>query len=223
LSQQFLKQIESAIINGDSVLVEQLVQTALQKGLNAHVILNDGLMQGAEKVGKLFDAGEVFLPELMYTGRALKSSIAVLNPFLQKSVVEGEAKSGWLGIVVIATIQSDIHDIGKNIVSTMFTTAGFEVIDMGVDVPIKRIISAAMDANAAIIACSAMLTTSMPFMNDLVEMLHTMGERQRFKVMVGGASVTAEFATKIGADGTAPNAIQAMQVARRLMQSTTKE
>ena len=223
MSQQFLKQIESAIINGDSVLVEQLVQTALQKGLNAHVILNDGLMQGAEKVGKLFDAGEVFLPELMYTGRALKSSIAVLNPFLQKSVVEGEAKSGWLGIVVIATIQSDIHDIGKNIVSTMFTTAGFEVIDMGVDVPIKRIISAAMDANAAIIACSAMLTTSMPFMNDLVEMLHTMGERQRFKVMVGGASVTAEFATKIGADGTAPNAIQAMQVARRLMQSTTKE
>ena len=223
MSQQFLEQIKSAIIKGDSVLAEQLVQTALRNGLNAHVILNDGLMQGADKVGMLFDAGEVFLPELMYTGRALKSSITVLSPFLRQSVVEGEAKSGLLGIVVIATIQSDIHDIGKNIVSTMFTTAGFEVIDMGVDVPIKRIISAAMDANAAIIACSAMLTTSMPFMNDLVEMLHTMGERQRFKVMVGGASVTAEFASKIGADGTAPNAIQAMQVARQLIQSTTKD
>lgn len=214
-----LEKIETAIIKGDSALAEQLVNKALQEGLNAQIILNNGLMRGADKVGKLFDSGEVFLPELMYTSRALKSSISILTPYLQQSVSSADNSGGLFGRVVIATIQSDIHDIGKNIVSTMLTTAGFEVIDLGVDVPIKRIISTAIDTHADIIACSAMLTTSMPYMGNLIQVLNSMSERNQFKVMVGGASVTPDFAAKIGADGTAPNAIQAMRLAQQLMSS----
>lgn len=221
MAEPMLEKIESAIVKGDSALSEHLVHDALDKGLDARVILNDGLMRGADKVGKLFDAGEIFLPELMYTGRALKACISILTPLLQKSTSGGSETTSLLGRVVIATIQSDIHDIGKNIVSTMLSTAGFEVIDLGVDVPIKRIISAALDADAQIIACSAMLTTSMPFMGNLIELLSQMGKREFFKVMVGGASVTPEYATRIGADGTAANAIQAIQVARQLVEPTT--
>lgn len=216
---EILYSIQNALISGDTEAAEAAARAALAAGLDAQSILNDGLMRGADIVGQQFEAGEVFLPQLMFSARALKAAMVVITPELKRMGGESGAGSIRQGVVVLATIQSDIHDIGKNIVSTLLTTGGFEVIDLGVDVPIKRIISAALDAGADIIGCSAMLTTSMPFMSDLIQTLEAMGERRRFKVMVGGASVTPEYAARIGADGTAPNAVQALQLARSLMRN----
>jgi len=215
----FIHQIQLSLINGDADEAEQATRDALAAGINAQTILDDGLMHGADTVGKQFEAGEVFLPQLMFTARALKAAMAVITPELKRLSAENGAESSRTGMVVMATIQSDIHDIGKNIVATLLTTGGFEVLDLGVDVPIKRIIATALESRADIIGCSAMLTTSMPFMADLVDTLKAMGERERFRVMVGGASVTPDFAAHIGADGSAPNAVQALQLARRLMQT----
>lgn len=214
---EILNAIQNALISGNAEAAEAAAREALAAGLDAQSILNDGLMRGADIVGQQFEAGEVFLPQLMFSARALKAAMAVITPELKRLGEERGSGSGRQGVVVLATIQSDIHDIGKNIVSTLLTTGGFEVIDLGVDVPIKRIIASALDAGADIIGCSAMLTTSMPFMGDLIQTLEAMGERNRFKVMVGGASVTTEYAARIGADGSAPNAVQALQLARSLM------
>jgi corrinoid protein of di/trimethylamine methyltransferase len=217
LVNEILNAIQNALISGNAEAAEAAAREALAAGLDAQSILNDGLMRGADIVGQQFEAGEVFLPQLMFSARALKAAMAVITPELKRLGEERGSGSGRQGVVVLATIQSDIHDIGKNIVSTLLTTGGFEVIDLGVDVPIKRIIASALDAGADIIGCSAMLTTSMPFMGDLIQTLEAMGERNRFKVMVGGASVTTEYAARIGADGSAPNAVQALQLARSLM------
>jgi len=220
LENEILATIQNSLITGDAEAVEAATRAALAAGLDAQTILNDGLMRGADTVGQQFEAGEVFLPQLMFSARALKAAMAVITPELKRLGAENGTGSRRQGLVVLATIQSDIHDIGKNIVSTLLTTGGFEVIDLGVDVPIKRIIASALDTGADIIGCSAMLTTSMPFMGDLIKTLEAMGERHRFKGIVGGASVTPEYAARIGADGSAPNAVQALQLARGLMQKT---
>ena len=217
MENEILNTIQNSLISGDAEAAEAAAREALTGGLDAQSILNDGLMRGADIIGQQFEAGEVFLPQLMFSARALKAAMAVITPELKRLGAENGTGVSRQGVVVLATIQSDIHDIGKNIVSTLLTTGGFEVIDLGVDVPIKRIISSALDAGADIIGCSAMLTTSMPFMGDLIRTLQDMGERQRFKVMVGGASVTPEYAARIGADGSAPNAVQALQLARNLI------
>jgi methylmalonyl-CoA mutase cobalamin-binding domain/chain len=180
-------------------------------------VLNEGLLNGAHEVGKGFEAGVLFLPELMLAGRALKMAMAVLTPAIRAGYQGASADTPQAGRVVLATVQTDIHDIGKNTVSSMLTATGLEVIDLGVDVPVKNIITTARDANAQLIAVSALLTTSLPYLRDLLELLKDMGLRQRFRVMVGGAAVTQAFVEKIGADGTAPNAVQAAELARQLL------
>jgi methylmalonyl-CoA mutase cobalamin-binding domain/chain len=187
------------------------------------LILNDGLMAGADVVGQRFERGIFFLPQLMLTGRALKAAMAIIEPRLQERYAQDGGNKADTGVVVMATVKTDIHDIGKNIVASMLTASGFQVHDLGVDVPIKRIIATAQEVNANLIGCSALLTTSMPFMRDLVHLLDAMGERERFKVMVGGASVTPEFADKIGADGTAQNAVKAVQLAQRLIRAQREQ
>ncbi|HEC22731.1 MAG TPA: hypothetical protein ENI95_07425 [Chloroflexi bacterium] len=215
--QEHLERIKQTIIDGDNQASVDAVKEALAAGVDPLPILNEGLMVGADIVGKKFESGEYFLPQLMLAGRALKAAMSVVEPVLKEKYVGDEAVERDTGIVVIATVQTDIHDIGKNIVASMLTASGFEVHDLGVDVPIKDIIARARDVKANIIGCSALLTTSMPFMRDLINLLEAMGEREHFKVMVGGASVTPEFAERIGADGTAPNAIQAVKLAKRLI------
>lgn len=214
--QELLEDIKQVIIDGDEEDAPELVREALDAGVSALSILNDGLIAGTDEVGQRFETGEFFLPELMLTGRALKAAMAVLTPVLQ---AQHAADTGdkETGVVVMATVQTDIHDIGKNMVASMLTASGFEVIDLGVDVPIKTIIATAVEANANIIGCSALLTTSMPYIRDLIDLLAVMGHRQRFKVMVGGASVTPDWAAKIGADGTARNPIGAVNLARQLI------
>jgi corrinoid protein of di/trimethylamine methyltransferase len=217
--QELITQIQQAIIDGEAQAAEALVKQALQAGLPALEILQRGVMEGADIVGQKFEAGDFFLPELMLTGRALKAAMGVLTPVL---LSEDSAQAN-VGTVVMATIQTDIHDIGKNMVASLLSAAGFQVTDLGVDVPIKEIIAKAQALNAEVIGVSALLTTSLPFMQDLVGLLEAMGLRKRFKVMVGGASVTPAFCERIGADGTAPNAVEAVKLARQLVQALRQE
>lgn len=212
---EHLAKLTTAIIEGDSDESGKCAQTALNAGIDPMLILNEGLMNGADEVGKRFENGEYFLPELMLAGRALKTAMEILKPVLLEKY-SGE-NSRVKGVIVFATVQTDIHDIGKNIVSSMLTAAGFEVTDLGVDVPIKSIIDKAEELGAQVIALSALLTTSMPFIKDLVELLKARGLREKYIVLVGGASVTEEWAKSIGADGTARNAAEAVKLARRLM------
>jgi corrinoid protein of di/trimethylamine methyltransferase len=217
-NQEHLEIIKGVIIDGDEDESPLVVQEALDAGVKALAILKDGLMSGAGEVGQLFEAGEYFLPELMLTGRALQSAMAVLTPILAVEQAGSANRVKDTGVVVMATVQTDIHDIGKNMVSSMLTAAGFKVIDLGVDVPIKTIIARAKEDRANIIGCSALLTTSMPYIRDLIDLLDVMGERKNFKVMIGGASVTPDWTAQVGADGTAPNPIEAVNLARRLIQ-----
>ncbi len=218
-----LEQIKQAIIDGDDQASVSATEAALEAQVDPLAILNDGLMAGADVVGRRFEIGEYFLPQLMLAGRALKAAMAVVEPSLQARYASEPETRSDTGVVVMATVQTDIHDIGKNIVSSMLTASGFKVIDLGVDVPIKTIIAQAQEVNANLIGCSALLTTSMPFMRDLINLLEAMGERDRFKVMVGGASVTPEFSERIGADGTAQNAVKAVQLAQQLIRLQRSE
>ena len=208
----YLQAIANAVIEGEAEDAAEATKTALEANVDPLEILNKGLMDGADEVGKRFERNEYFLPELMLAGRALKGAMEVVKPILLEKY--SGADSQVKGKVVSATVQTDIHDIGKNIVSSMLTAAGFEVTDMGVDVPIKSIIDKAEEIEARIICLSALLTTSMPFMKDLIQLLDARGIRQKYIVLVGGASVTESWATHIGADGTARNAADAVKLAR---------
>lgn len=213
--EEAIQAIAQAVIEGDSDAAAEATHVALNAGLDPLQILNEGLMSGADEVGKRFERGEYFLPELMLAGRALKAAMEVVKPPLLEKYAGGEGQVK--GKVISATVQTDIHDIGKNIVASMLTAAGFEVTDMGVDVPIKSIIDKAEEIGAQIICLSALLTTSMPFMKDLIDLLVARGLRQKYIVLVGGASVTEEWAKAIGADGTARNAADAVKLARQKM------
>jgi corrinoid protein of di/trimethylamine methyltransferase len=212
---ELIAAITQAVIDGESAAATAATRAALEAGLDPIRVLNDGLMSGADEVGKRFESGDFFLPELMLAGRALKAAMEILNPLLagRNSSPDGQVR----GKVVIATIQTDIHDIGKNIVASMLTAAGFSVTDLGVDVPLKTIVDKAEEIGAQVIAASALLTTSMPYMKDLVNQLESRSLRKKYLVLVGGASVTEAWAHDIGADGTARNAAQAVTLLRSLL------
>ena len=214
-----LQAISTAVIDGEAEDAVEATQKALDANVDPLEILNIGLMEGANEVGLRFERSEYFLPELMLAGRALKGAMEVVKPVLLAKYSGTDSKVK--GKVVSATVQTDIHDIGKNIVSSMLTAAGFEVTDMGVDVPIKSIIDKAEEIEASVIALSALLTTSMPFMKDLIRLLEARGIRQKYVVLVGGASVNADWAKAIGADGTAKNAADAVKLAREKMGYTS--
>jgi corrinoid protein of di/trimethylamine methyltransferase len=212
---EIIAQIAQAVKDGDPEAAVSSTRAALEAGIDPLEILNQGLMAGSDEVGRLFECGEYYLPELMLAGRALKASMEVLNPHLaEKTLATGEKARGK---IVIATIQTDIHDIGKNIVASMLTSAGYDVTDLGVDVPLKTIVDKAEETGAKVIAVSALLTTSMPYMKDLMGLLRGRGLRDKYVVIVGGASVTEPWANGIGADGTARNAAQAVTLVRSLL------
>lgn len=213
---QYIEKISEGVIEGDSTAAADRTREAVTAGIDPLKILNEGLMGGADVVGKRFERGEYFLPELMLAGRALKAAMEIVKPVLLDKYASADTRGGLKGKVVAATVQTDIHDIGKNIVASMLTASGFEVTDLGVDAPIKSIIDKAEEIGANVIACSALLTTSMPFMKDLIDLLVARGLRAKYVVLVGGASVTEAWTKKIGADGTARNAADAVKIARKL-------
>jgi 5-methyltetrahydrofolate--homocysteine methyltransferase len=188
--------------------VPDLVRGGLKQGLAARTLLDDGLVVGIREVGELFRCGEVFLPEMMLAAEAWQSGMDVLEPLL----LTGEATEPK-GRVVIGTVKGDIHSLGKNIVSTMLKTAGFDVVDLGTDVPASRFVTAAGDSRANIIAVCALMTTTMPQQKEVIEHAIAAGRRDELFVMVGGASTSPAWAAEIGADGHGETAADAVALA----------
>jgi 5-methyltetrahydrofolate--homocysteine methyltransferase len=183
----------------------------LEQGMTARQIIEDGLVPGMEVVGDRFASGEMFIPEMLRSARAMQAAIDLLSPLMEA----GDRPS--LGAVVIGTIKGDIHDIGKSLVGSMLRGAGFQVIDLGVDVEPQRYVEAAIEHDAVIICLSALLTTTMINMKDVIRCLEEAKLRERISVVVGGAPVTEEFALQIGADGFGDDAFQAVARCRELV------
>jgi corrinoid protein of di/trimethylamine methyltransferase len=201
-----------AIVAGDRHAARDLAEEAVRAGLDLLDVVERGYVPGLQKVGRLWEEGEYFLPELITSAEAMKSAMAVLNPELNRR--NAGARAG--ARVVIGTVEGDIHDIGKNLVASMLQAGGFEVTDLGVGVKLERFVEAAEAVGARLICLSALLTTTMTNQRRFLELLKTRGLRENYKVLVGGAPATRSWAEEIGADGYAENAVAAVQVARSL-------
>ncbi|MEJ5201793.1 MAG: corrinoid protein [Anaerolineales bacterium] len=206
-----LQAIYDGIIDGNKDQVTAKVQEALDNGLPPETILNQGMVAAMAEVGRLFEEGEYFVPEMLVAARAMQAGLALLKPKLVQADVKAAGK------VVAGTVKGDLHDIGKNLVCMMLEGASFEIIDLGSDVSPERFVEAVQAYQADIVAMSALLTTTMPNMKVTIDALKAAGLRDKVKVMVGGAPVTPEFAREIGADGTAPDASQAVTLAKSLI------
>jgi 5-methyltetrahydrofolate--homocysteine methyltransferase len=204
------KQIYAAVVEGDATQVKAGVQAALDRGAPAEEILQQALIPAMEEVGKLFEEGEFFVPEMLIAARAMQGGLALLKPHLISDGVKAAGK------VAIGTVKGDLHDIGKNLVAMMLEGAGYEVQDLGVDVTPEAFVKAVQNG-AQVIGMSALLTTTMNNMQHTVAALNAAGLRQQVKVMVGGAPVTEAYARQIGADAYAPDASSAVRMARSLL------
>lgn len=213
MTDELFKQMAQSIIDGDSEAAAQLAEQAVQAGMNPLEAITKGFVIGVNYIGEQFAAGEAFLPELVMAGEAMKAAVKTLEPEMMKRGAEREV----LGKVVLATVEGDIHEIGKSLVGTMLTAAGFEVFDLGVDASPHKIIGKAIEVNADIIAMSALLTTTMVKQREVIDELEKEGLRSKFKVMVGGAPITRDWVARITADGYSEDAIGAVNVAKQLM------
>jgi corrinoid protein of di/trimethylamine methyltransferase len=202
-----------SIIDGDSDVSVALAQQAVASGLDPLEAITQGFVMGVNQVGEAFAKGDAFLPELVMAGEAMKAAVSTLEPEMQKRGL----KRTMLGKVVLATVEGDIHEIGKSLVGTMLSASGFQVYDMGVDVPTAKIIAKAKEVDADIVGLSALLTTTMVKQKEVIEELDKQGLRKKIKVMVGGAPVTRDWVRKIEADGYSEDAIGAVGVAKHLV------
>jgi 5-methyltetrahydrofolate--homocysteine methyltransferase len=203
-----LEQISENLIKGKANEVKTLVQQALDEGTKPEEVLNNGLLAGMAVVGERFKKNEVYVPEVLIAARAMKMGSEVLKPLLAESGVEATGK------VVLGTVKGDLHDIGKNLVGMMLEGSGFEVVDLGTDVPSQKFVDAARENKATIVGASALLTTTMTAMKEVVEAFHASDLNGKVKIMIGGAPVTQAFCTEIGADGYAPDAASAADLAK---------
>ncbi len=206
-----LQPLIDAVIEGNAPGAEEIVNDALREGMAPSTIVNDGLIAAMGIVGERFGRGEIYVPEMLYSARAMQTGLSILEPLLAES---GEVTRGT---VVLGTVKGDVHDIGKNIVAIMLKGAGFTVHDLGVDVPPERFVEAVREHQPDILGLSALLTTTMPTMKSVIETLEREGIRDTVRVIVGGAPVTEEFARSIGADGYGRDAGVAANRARELM------
>jgi len=212
MSEKLFKSMAQSIIEGDDEKAEELAFKSVEQGIDPLDAINKGYIMGVNHVGDEFSNGNAFLPELVMAGEAMKAAVSVLEPELARR----GTKRTSLGKVVLGTVEGDIHDIGKTLVGTMMSAAGFDVIDLGVDVPVVEMASKAREVDADIVAVSALLTTTMVKQRDVVGALEDMGLK-KVKVMVGGAPVTRSWMEEIGADGYSEDAIGAVMVAKKLM------
>jgi dimethylamine corrinoid protein len=213
MSEELFKKMAASIIDGDSDEAVALARQSIGEGMDPLDAITKGYVVGVNTVGEAFGRGDAFLPELVMAGEAMKAAVTTLDPEMKKRGTERK----MLGKVVIATVEGDIHEIGKSLVATMLGASGFEVFDLGVDTPSDKIIGKALEVNADIIAMSALLTTTMVKQREVIEELEKEGLRSKVKVMVGGAPVTREWVTTIGADGYSEDAIGAVMLAKRLL------
>jgi len=205
------KRIYDAVLEGDLETAQTAVQEAIEEGIPIDEILGEGLVAAMGEVGCLFENGEYYVPEMLISAKTMQACLALLKPHLASSTVKSPGK------VVVGTVHGDLHDIGKNLVCMMLEGAGFEVTDLGIDVDAEKFITQIQAEKAQIVAFSAMLTTTMPYMKTIIQALNESGLRQTVKVMVGGAPLTQTFADSIGADGYAADASQAVALARQLV------
>ncbi len=208
--EQIIKEIYDGILAGQHKAVEAKVKAALEAGVNPKTLLDEGMIAAMAEVGRLFEIGEYYVPEMLISARAMQFGLAVLKPYLKDANVQSAGK------VAIGTVKGDLHDIGKNLVAMMLEGAGFEIVDLGCDVAPDKFV-AAVQSGANLVALSALLTTTMPNMKAVIEGLKTAGLRDKAKVMIGGAPVTDSYAAQIGADGYAPDASRAVNLAKSLV------
>jgi corrinoid protein of di/trimethylamine methyltransferase len=213
MANELFQKMAQSIIDGDSDVAVELAMQAIAQGTDPLEAISNGFVVGVNKVGEAFSIGEVYLPELVMAGKAMKAAIATLEPEMKKRGSERQI----LGKVVLATVEGDVHEIGKSLVGTMLSVSGFQVFDLGVDVPTAKIVEKATEVNANIVAMSALLTTTMVKQREVIEALEKVGIRRSVKVMVGGAPVTRDWVQKIGADGYSEDAIGAVEVARHVL------
>lgn len=206
-----MEKISKAIVEFDIDNIKNLVNQALEAGIPALDIVTKGMAKGMEIVGKKYEEKEYFLAELIMAGEVMKTGMEVLEPHLKATPV------GRKGVVVIGTVKGDLHDIGKNIVITLLKSSGFEVHDLGVDVDAQRFVEKVKETNADILALSALLTTTMVEMENVIKALKEASIRDKVKVIVGGAPITEEFASKIGADAFAVDAVQGLQKCKEMI------
>jgi 5-methyltetrahydrofolate--homocysteine methyltransferase len=209
---EIVQQVFQGIVDGDQEQVAEKVDTALQAGVPARTILDEGMLAAMAEVGRLFEEGECYVPEMLMSARAMKAGLAKLRPSLKQTDVQTAGK------VAIGTVKGDLHDMGKNLVGMMLEGAGFTVKDLGVDVSPEAFVAAADDVD--VIGLSALLTTTMGHMKDALNALEAAGKRSKVKVIVGGAPVTEDFARRIGADGYAPDASRAVALTKSLIASS---
>jgi len=200
--EKYLVSLKESIVNLDFNAVVEAAKKAMDAGVDPHIAITDGMVSGMTIVGEKYETGEYFLSELVVAGAVMKEGLKVINPY-----IKGDSAKK-LGEVVIATVEGDNHDLGKNIVTTLLGIRGFEVVDLGKDVPTDKIIAAVKERKPDILALSALLTVTMPKMGEAIEALKIAGLREKVKVIVGGSPVTPEFAESIGADHCAVNALE---------------
>jgi corrinoid protein of di/trimethylamine methyltransferase len=202
------ERLKNAVINYDVDCVKDIAQEVLEKGLDPIQAIDKSLAEGIKIVGKKFGDGEIFLPELIMGAETMKIAMAVLEPALPKGTVKSSA-----GKIVIGTVQDDIHEIGKNLVATLLSSSGFEVVDLGVNIPNEDFIKKVKEVKPDILALSALMTTTMPHMAEVIKQV---SKDKKLKTMIGGAPVTDDFAKKIGANGYSGDASGAVNVAKKL-------
>jgi corrinoid protein of di/trimethylamine methyltransferase len=217
MNEQIFEAMAQSIIEGEVEAAVALAKQSIEQDIDPLEAINQGFIVGVNQVGDAFSCGDAFLPELVMAGEAMKAAVDVLEPELARRGTKREI----LGVVVLGTVEGDIHDIGKTLVGTMMSASGFEVHDLGVDVPITKLVEKARSVNADIVAVSALLTTTMVKQRDVVEALEDSG-LDRIKVMVGGAPVTRSWMEEIGADGYSEDAIGAVSVAKDLMSTVVR-
>ena len=205
------EKMSEKVIEGDQEGVKELTQDAIDEGVEPQEIISDGLINGMNVVGERFKAGDMFVPEVLMSAKAMKAGMELVNPLL----TEGDREQSTT--VVLGTVEGDLHDIGKNLVAMMLESGGMEVVNLGVDIEAGEFAEAVRENDADVLGMSALLTTTMMEMQDVIEILEEEGLRDDVKVLVGGAPVTQEFADDIGADGWAPDAASAKELAQKLI------
>ena len=207
-----LSDLHNAIVKGNLELAVSTTQEALQENIDLQTLISDYLIKGMEEIGTQFEAGKAYVPNLLMSARAMKGALELLKPYM-----ENDKNTISLGKVVIGTVKGDLHDIGKNLVSSMLEGCGFEVINLGVDVSYEKFVEAAKEHKANIVCMSALLTTTMVYMKEVIKAFEKAGIRNDVKIMIGGAPLSEKFAEEIGADGYSDNANAAVTLARKLL------
>lgn len=206
-----LEDLKESVINGDEKKVIEYTQKALDEGIDVEKILNDGFIPGMDVVGSKFQANEIYVPEMLMSAKAMKAGMKILEPLLTEAGIEP------IGKVVIGTVKGDLHDIGKNLVAMMLEGGGFEVIDAGVDITPQKFMDLVKENKPDILGLSALLTTTMGEIKNVIDAFKENGFRDDIKIMVGGAPLTDDYAKEVGADGYSPDAASAVDLAKELL------